>query len=412
VITPIISNIVGGTLSLGSTSNATVVLGAINPTGIEPLVWVEATTNAENEADIQAECTPADSTSAPNFYYAPCQDLNNVDQYLLFQEARTVNYRFQVRNSGNLALTNPVYSFRVDGTIFNPGGTCGNNGSSIPNSWLGVAAAPAVCTFSRPTTVPSGTTGIVNQTVTVTVSAQASGLPTGQTHGNATVQVVPRPKFVVNVRANRYRLGGTGDGVAGAPAYANGNLTLNNSTDINVDQDLRTPTGWLFLTVANQGGQADNFALTLTQNGSPIDVTLFCTVPTSLDPVGGANDSFGCLLPAAALAQATHTFALSATADNSTTVSGQQNVQIAVTPGCTGNNRPVPNLVDVLSPTPDGNRNTVADAQALWGPVVSGFNGLLTTSPPIVPVSNEVISQNLNAYSCANLNSGITVTAP
>jgi hypothetical protein len=197
----------------------------------------------------------------------------------------------------------------------------------------------------------------------------------------------------------------------GAPQYGNGNLTLRNTTDALVDADLRTPTGWLYLTVANQGGPAANFAITLTQNGNP--VTIPCTVPGSLDAAGGANPAYGCLMPAASLATATHIFAFAATADNSITTSGQQSVQIIVT-GCTGNpnNRPVPNLVDVLSPAPDGTRNTVSQAQALWGPVVSGFNGPFATNPGAAPGTNGVISQNLTAYTCQNSSNGITVTAP
>jgi Flp pilus assembly protein TadG len=406
LITPIISSIVGNSLTLSSTSTATVIVGAINPAGIEALVWVEATSSAENEADIIAACVPADAATAPGFYYAPCQNTLNVDQYFLFREGQTVSYRFQVRNSGNLDLTGLTYTFQQNGSTFTKPASC----NTLPTSRTAGSAA-ASCTFTRSAAVPAGSVGTSNHVVSVLVQGLAAGLATGVATGNAVVDVEARPRFVVNVRAAPYRLGGSGDGLLGAPQYGNGNLILRNSTDPLVDQNLRTPTGWLYLTVANQGGPAANLALTLTENGSPIAIP--CTIPSALDAAGGPNAAFGCLMPAAALTTGAHAFSFAATADNSITVGGQQAVQISVA-ACGGspNNRPVPNLVDVLSPTPDGTRNTVAQAQALWGPVVSGFTGALSTNPPAAPGTNGVISQSVTAFSCQNSTSGITVTAP
>ncbi|HEY7130949.1 MAG TPA: TadE family protein, partial [Candidatus Limnocylindrales bacterium] len=85
LVTPILSTILGNALTLHSEAQATVVNDAFDPSGLEVLVWVY-TANSENGAAITSACTPADAASSPGFYYQPCQDSSNVDNYLTFQE--------------------------------------------------------------------------------------------------------------------------------------------------------------------------------------------------------------------------------------------------------------------------------------------------------------------------------------
>ena len=143
LITPILGSIVNQNLTLRSESQATVLSDAFDPSGLEMLVWVSYT-GADNISAISAACTQADATNAPNFYFGPCQDPNNVDNFLQFQENTTVTYKVRVRNTGNLALSGVAYTWAANGSSIAAPGTCG----TLPTT-IAKAAAPAYCTFTR-----------------------------------------------------------------------------------------------------------------------------------------------------------------------------------------------------------------------------------------------------------------------
>jgi Flp pilus assembly protein TadG len=402
LITPILSSIVNQTVTLRSESQATVISDAFDPSGLELLVFAN-NTGADNGAAIATACTQADGSS-PNFYYAPCQDSLNVDNYLQYPENTTVSFKARVKNTGNLALTGVTYTWSENGASISAPGNCG----SLPSN-IAKGAAPSYCTFTKSVPATAPVNGLADYVVGGTASGNAGGLPTGSTNGAASVKVVPAPKLAVNLKASPYRLGGTGNGVAGAPNYSNGALTLQRNT-LSALTEIQNPTGWFYLTVVNQGGPANNFNVTVTQNGS--SVTLPCTVPATLAASGQSGDSFGCIFPRTFNATQAYAMVASATATNSVIVSGQQpSVTVTTATACTVAKPVFPNLVDTLSPSADGSNKTVGQAKTTW--TTAGFLVTnLTTNPAGAANSLSAVSQTQTAYTCANnVNASVTVGA-
>jgi Flp pilus assembly protein TadG len=398
LITPILGSLVNQNLVLRSDSQATVISDAFDPSGLEVLVWVNHS-NAENGPAISTACSLADPSSSPSFYFAPCQDANNVNNYLQFDEGASVGYKVRVRNTGNLGLTSIDYSWAVNGSSIGAPGTCGGLPTSIAKG-----AAPAFCTFSRTAAATNPIDGFADFTIQVVAVGDAGSLSTGPTNGIAVVRVVPVPKLAVNLRAAAYRLAGDGDGLIGNPQFVNGPLTLNRNPAA-TQTELRDPTGWFYLSVVNQGGQADNFALTVTQQGSP--VTIPCNIPSALAPTGEPGSTFVCLFSRTFSSTQAHAFVASATADNVVIVGGNQTSVTVTTATCASGRPLVPNLVDRLNPSPDGTNKNVGQAKALW--TAAGFTSVARTSPSSASNSQTAITQTQRAYTCAN-NSNVNVT--
>ncbi len=401
LITPILSSIVNQTVTLRSESQATVISDAFDPSGLEFLIWAN-NTGADNGAAISTACTQADASS-PNFYYAPCQDSLNVDNYLQYPENTTVSYKVRVKNTGNLALTGVTYTWAENGTSISAPGNCGTLPSSIAKN-----AAPSYCTFTKTVIANNPVNGLGDHVVSGTASGNAGGLPSGQTNGAAIVKVVPAPKLAINLKTSPYRLGGTGNGVAGAPNYSLGNLTLQRNT-ISALSEIQNPTGWFYLTVVNQGGTANSFNVTVTQNGSSI--SLPCTVPATLAASGQSGDSFGCIFPRTFNATQAYAMVATASATNAVILSGQQPaVTVTTATACTVAKPVIPNLVDTLSPSADGSNKTVLQAKTTW--TTAGFINPATTNPAGAANSMSAVSQTQTAYTCAaNVNANVTVGA-
>ena len=389
LVTPILGDLMASTLTLAATSQATVIEDGFDPTGLEVLVWVDKT-GAENEADIANACTPADASTSPGYYYAPCQDDLNRFNYLQFQEGDTVRYKVRVRNTGNVDLSSLTYAFSINGSSITKPSTC-----SLPGS-LAMGSQAKTCTFTRTVTASDPVGGVADYLLAVSAQGNAAGLPTGATVGSATVKVIPAPLLVVSLKAARYRLGGDGNGIGGSAFYGSGDLTLDRTTDQTKDATIRNPTGWLKVSVVNQGGPARNFGLVITREGSAIGLPSSCTVPSSLAAGGSPGDSFTCILPSTLSSTKSYAFHASATATNAQYGSGDPNVTIT-TKTCSGGDLVVPNLVDALSP-PDGSRKTVGQARSLWS--AAGFTGSLTTVPSSAGSSTSVLTQSLDAYTC------------
>jgi hypothetical protein len=407
LITPILNSIVGTGLTLSSESRATVFNSAFDPTGLETLIWVNST-NADNASTLATVCNQADPVSNPNYYYGPCQDLSNADNYLEFAEAATVTYRVRIRNTGNIPITGISYAYKINGTAITTPVGC-DGGSSLPTS-LAAGAAPRFCTFTRTTTVPGGSTGPTDFVASITASGSAQGVPTGQTNGVATVKIVPRPRLAVTLRAAPYEFGGQGNGT-GSPRVLDYSMYTSPLTlarqAASADDTIQNPTGWLYLTVTNSGGPAKNFTLGVTRNGSAIGlVGLGCpSIPGALGAGGGTGSSYTCVFPQRLVGSATnHDFAVSTSATNAV-VTGSPTFRIT-TQDCASTSRVVPNLVDVLLPSPDKTHKTVLQAQAAW--TLAGLTGTLTASPDVA--TNIVLTQSQRAYTCVAPGTNATIT--
>mgnify|MGYP001409902720 CR=1 FL=1 len=281
LLTPILGSIVNQNLTLSSESQATVISDAFDPSGLEVLVWASST-GADNIAAISSACTQADATNAPTYYYAPCQDATNVNNFLIYPENTTVSYRVRVRNTGNLALTGVAYTWSANGTNMGAQGDCG----SLPTS-IGAGAAPSYCTFTRSVPAVNPVNGFADYTIAASAQGSAGGLSTSLSNGAATVRVVPAPKLAVNLKASPYRLGGIGYGTSGSPTFTSGPLTLQRNASA-TQAELLSPTGWLYLTVVNQGSPANAFTVSVTRNGNrPAKArSKSSTMHTRLSPAG------------------------------------------------------------------------------------------------------------------------------
>jgi Flp pilus assembly protein TadG len=402
LITPLLSSIVGQTIVLRSESQATVISDAFDPTGLEALIWVDKT-GSTNAAAITTVCVQADSVSSAGYYYQPCQDSINVDNYLQFQENTTVNYKVRIRNTGNINLTNVTYAFTINGVAVGTPGNC----STLPAN-LASGSGAFYCTFSRAATSTNPGNGIDDDTVSIAASGSASGLPTGATNGGATIKVAPAPRLAVNLQASPYRLGGSGYGTNGVANYSNGALGLARNT-VSALTEIQNPTGWFYLNVVNQGGAASNFNVSVTQAGSPISLPGSCVVPSSLAASGQAGDSFSCIFPRTFNATTAYAMVASASATNAIIVGGQQPAVTVTTATCVAGKLVVPNLVDTLNPTADGSNKTVGQAKVIWP--IAGFTGALTTAPAGAANGLSVINQGVTAYTCQNTNTAVTVGA-
>ena len=388
--TPILGDLMGSTLTLGATSEATVVEDAFDPTGLEILVWVDKT-GADNVSDIVSSCTAAEPSTSPGYYYAPCQDDLNRYNYLQFQEGDSVAYKVRVRNTGNVDLTGLSYGFLANGSTFTPSPGC-----KLPTS-LPRSAAPAYCSFSRTVTADNPVGGVADDVVEVDGQGLAEGLPTGGTSGSATIKVVPAPRLTVNLRAAPYRLGGDGNGMNGTAHYSSDDLDVARTDDGSADPSLRSPTGWLKVSVVNSGGPARNFSLFVTEDGSTLSLPSDCPIPTSLAAGGSPGNAFMCIFPRPLGSTRTYKFLATASARNARYSGGDPSVDIT-TRTCSSGKLVVPDLVDTLVPTPDETNKTVAEARSLW--LDAGFTGSFTTVPSNASSGLPVLTQNVDAYTC------------
>lgn len=408
LITPLISNLVPSSFTLTKEAQATVMSDAFDPSGLEVLIWA-STANSLNTSEITSSCTPADPVQSPTFYYQPCQDSLNTDNYIQFNENSTINYKVRVRNTGNIQLTNITYAFAENSIAM--GSAPGNCGTNLPTT-LAANSASAYCWFSRPATVTDIAAGTNDDVVSIQTSAKANGLSAGTNATSTDVKVVPAPRLAVSLLASPWKLGGAaGNGLNGSPSFPNGNLTLNRDTT-STATEIQNPTGWLYLSIQNQGGPANNLAVTVTRAGTAINLaSCLPAVPTSLAATGQAGDTYTCTIPQSFNTNGPFAFAATASATNSQLVSGtQSSVTITTTSTACGTNKVVPNLVDTLSPSADGSNKTVSQDQALW--TAAGFTGNLSTNPSGALGTTTVSQQTQPAYACKAPNSTVTVTAP
>ena len=403
LITPILGEITASSFTLGATSEATVVEDAFDPTGLEVLVWVDKA-NSENGSAIAKACIPADAIGSPGFYYAPCQDKKNQYNYLQYQEGEQVRFKVRVANTGNVLVSSLGFTFAINGKPISTPSSC----SGLGRGPLAPDSAPVPCTFTEPVAADSPEDGVSPYVVTVRAQGVAEGLPTGWTSGSATINVVPPPRLVVNLKAARYRLGGDGNGVGGTAQYPSGDLTLDRTADRSSDRTLREPVGWLKVNVKNEGGIARNFDLEITEDGDPISLAGSCTIPNTLGAAGSPTDNYTCIVPQSLDRTTTYDYRAVATARNAQIIGGDPTVEIR-TRTCSGSQLVVPNLVDRLNPLlpPDGSRKTVGQARALWQD--AGFSGPFRTTPSSAGNGDDVLTQDVDAYGCEDADQGVRV---
>jgi hypothetical protein len=149
--------------------------------------------------------------------------------------------------------------------------------------------------------------------------------------------------------------------------------------------------------------------LTVTQQGTAI--TLPCSVPATLSATGQSGSTFTCLFPRTFTATRAHAFVATATADNVIILGGSQTSVTVTTALCSDSDEiVVPNLVDRLDPSANGDNKTVGQAKSMW--TAAGFSASnLTTQPSSAASSLDTITQNRTAYTCDEDDQSIRIGA-
>lgn len=369
LITPIMSQILGGTLTLGSESKAIVINQAFDPTpGLAPTKLVLGTA-ARNAAELASKCVQPDPTGSPGFYRSPCEDIGGGPSVqALFRTGDTITYKVTVINNGGTNVTGVT----ITDSRTLPG-TC----PAVPSSLTVTGVNKQwTCTYTRtaPTVAGPDLTGPWENTLT------ADGNEILPAVDAATVTIErPPADLVVNKIVSPFKLGNDGDGL---PSFGGDTVT------IAFNAQIPAPYVWYQVTVSNTGGQTAT-GLTIIDTFGAFPTNADCpAVPTSL----AAGASWTCLYQRSFSAAQTANNTVTATAAGGLTDS---HTAITTVNTCTGTNRVVPNLIGM----------TKANAQAAW--TAAGFTGAMTSWSG--QNSAPILTQNRQAFECRALTSTITV---
>lgn len=382
-ITPILGQILGGTLNLGTSSTAVVLNQAFDPTpGLSIQKLVKVVGSARNEAEIVANCLEPDDYDSEGYYRSPCTDSGTPANqlYVTFQSGDAIDYKLTVANSGGVSLTSVAIS---DST--------GPTGCSYPSTMpVGWPLVQAPCYYSR--TAPKVPVGQPHVDYANVVTGTATQI--GTVTETNTVRILPAPpKLAVTVYVSPYALGDDGDGNNGTPAFSD--------TAINVGWNGNaTPPDeavWFQVNVTNVGDvSATGVQITSSLGALPFGTnspsTAVCpAAPASLNPAA----TFTCRYWYDITAQGVIQNVVTATASNA--VPSQANASASVnTAACSGSDKVIPNLISL----------TKTNAIAAW--TAAGFTSTLGTWNG--NNSAQVKSQNVLAFLCRPASTAMTVT--
>jgi uncharacterized repeat protein (TIGR01451 family) len=379
LLTPLISNLVGTSLSFRSESTARVVNQAFDPTpGLAPtkLVYVPATGSSTptNAAEIRAKCTQPDPGGSPDYYRSPCMDDVTVPTgpsiKAKFRVGDTITYKFIVRNNGGTNVTNVTMADSIGWPA-----ACG-----VAPTSMAVGSAPWECTYTRIAPSISGLTSDYVNTLTV------DGFEILPTADSVTVEIDNIPAELKLLKfASVYKLGSDGDGVSSFGIAQT--LSVGRSASV-------APTIWYKVYVINQGGQtATGFNITDSNGALPYGTTDCPTKPASL----AIGASYTCLYSKSFSTDGSKVNTATATATGLTTpnATNTSSVTVDVAP-CTGTLKMVPMMVGLSK----------SAATSAWN--AAGFTGAITSWSG--SGGTTVITQDRQAYACMAANTTLTLT--
>lgn len=376
LITPLLSNVVGPDFTLASTSRASVLNLAFDPTpGVSPVKLVLAT-GSRNLSEIQANCQEPDPTGSPGFYRSPCLNVaTGVTYPVKFREGDTITYKITARNSGGTNLTNVGMSDSQGWPA----------GCAAPPTSMSVGGPQYICTYTRAApTVPSGTTMSYTNVYTVTANEILA------TSDTATVTVEKPPadlrvfKFV-----SPYFDGNDGDGV---PSFgANNAITLGRTASV------PSPYVWFRITVQNVGGQtATGVTITDSRGAIPFGVSNATTNCQAAPGTLAVGALWTCRYRVSFSSDQVVTNTASATATGVTTDADDSHTAVVTVASCAGGLRNVPDVIGL----------TKAEAQTEW--TNAGFTGAIASWSG----SNgaAIVTQDRTAFRCMDPATTLTIT--
>jgi Flp pilus assembly protein TadG len=370
-VTPFITNLVG-TMTFTSESRAIVIDQAFDPTpGIAPTKFVLGT-NARNASELATKCVQPDPTGSPGYYRSPCQDVTSAVPGTMiqakFRAGDTISYKLVVRNNGGTNVT----SVTMDDSLGWP--SCP---TARPTS-MPVGGSAYTCSYTRtaPTVAGAAITSDYTNVFTVT-GAEIQPIT------DTAIVTIEKPPADLEVYkyASVYPLGGDGDG---SPNFGFAHsLTVGRTATV-------SPTVYYKIAVQNVGGQtATGFNLT-DSNGTPPYGSATCPAkPTSM----AAGATWICIYSKTFTSDQVKVNTASATATGVTPDAGDSDTATVTVASCTGTTKLVPYLIDLTKTT----------APVAW--TAAGFTGAFTNI-----ASGSVVTQSVQAFSCAAPASTITVT--
>ena len=381
LLTPILGNILGGSINLSSQSTASVLNLAFDPTpGVSVTKLILAST-ARNAAEIRANCEQPDPTGSPDYFRSPCLDTvepigENVTA--AYRSGDTIGYKVIVRNIGG---TNVTAVTMTD----SQGWSCGAVPPSMP-----VRGTPFTCSYTRPAPTIAGTA----TTSTYQNDFTVDGSEILAVTDSAVVSVEKPP---ANLRVLKYvsvyRDGADGDGsILGVSTFGTAQ-----SLTVSYNSLTPQPYAWYKVIVLNTGGQAATDVTITDSNGAlPFgadSTTAVCDAAPSTIPIGGRWE---CRYRATFSSATSQVNTVTATASNVTADADDTNTATVTAQECASANKVVPSLVGLKK----------SDAEKAWSD--AGF----TTTPASWNGNGAatVVAQNQQAFSCLPPTATITIS--
>jgi uncharacterized repeat protein (TIGR01451 family) len=373
LITPLLSDLMGGDFTLSNTATSDVLNLAFDPTpGVGPTKLVLAT-NSRNPAQIAAECDEPDPIGSPGYYRSPCLNEATGLQYpIKFRSGDQIFYKIFARNNGGTNLTGVT----MNDSLGWPGGC-----PTRPTT-MAVGGAAYVCSYSRIAPTIPGAAVIMDYINTYTVD----GNEILATTDGATVTVEKPPADLQALKfVSPYFDGNDGDGVA--TWGTNDTITLNRSASVSNVQV------WFRLIVTNVGGQTAS-GLAVVDSDLTLPVNAACpAVPATL----AVGASWICRYQQTYSANEVDPNTITATATNATPDAGDVHTATVTVQSCSAGNRVVPMVIG----------QNKAAAQASW--LAAGF------TPANLSVwsggaASLTVTQSQTAYTCVAPTSTMTIT--
>ena len=384
LLTPILGDILGGTLDLNADSSAVVLNLAFDPTpgaSVQKLVKVA---NAVNGTAIVNNCLEPDESDSAGFYRSPCHNTTTPDPAdtisATFESGVSIQYKVTVGNSGAQPLTGVTV---VDST--------GPTGCTFPTTWpVGYTNQPSPgCTYNRTApNVPGGQTQISYPNV---LTVDATEINPEQDSNTVAVQPPP-PNWKVDVYVSPFALGDDGDGTGGTADFKNVTTVSQGS-----NTTLTNESVWFQIVITNIGGStANGVTISSTLGAIPFNTnnpnTAVCPVmPTTV----AASATFNCRYKVDAGTPGVVQNTVTVNSSNAVPVA-RNNVASATVTNCANPSKVIPNLIGLNK----------AGAQAAWTAagftagnlsVWNGQNNALT------------VTQTRQAFQCMGANTTMTI---
>jgi hypothetical protein len=383
-LTPILGDVLGGTLDLNADSSAVVLNLAFDPTpgaSVQKLVRVA---NAVNGTSIVSSCLEPDESDSAGYYRSPCHDTTTADPAdtisATFESGVPIQYKVSVGNSGGQPLTGVTV---VDST--------GATGCTFPTTWAeGYSNQPSPgCTYTRTApNVPNGQTQISYPNVLTVDSAE-----TNPEQDSVTVTVQPPPpNWKVDVYVSPFALGDDGDGNGGTADFKN--VTLVNQ---GVNATLTSESAWFQVVVQNIGGStANGVTISSTLGPLPFGQNTANAVCNAAPTTMAAGATFTCRYRVDAGSAGTIQNIVTALATNAVPP-GRNNSASVTSTSCANPSRLIPDLIGLNK----------AAAQAAWTSAGFPAGGLTVWNGN---PNATTVTQTQQAFQCVESTTTMAIT--